>query len=119
MKRILVGVDGSPRAAGVLATATAIARAQGAKLTLVRAVGLPPEVPENFWKTTDEPLLALLERHAKEELDAQATAVPAELAGERYAGIELETSHAVTMSAGGCARVAAAMVPFLESLAEL
>jgi nucleotide-binding universal stress UspA family protein len=83
MKRILVGVDGSPRAAGVLATATAIARAQGAKLTLVRAVGLPPEVPENFWKTTDEPLLALLERHAKEELDAQATAVPAELAGER------------------------------------
>src|ERR1700691_5145300 len=83
MKRILVGLDGSQRAPGVLATATTIARAQGAKVTLVRAVGLPPEVPENFWKTTDEPLLALLQRHAKEELDAQATQVPAELAGER------------------------------------
>jgi len=83
MKRILVGLDGSPRAAGVLGTATTIARAQGAKLTLVRAVGLPPEVPQDFWKTTDEPLLTVLQRHAQQELDAQATAIPPELAGER------------------------------------
>jgi predicted N-formylglutamate amidohydrolase len=34
----------------------------------------------------------------------------------RYAGIELETSHAVTMASGGCARVAAALVPMLEAL---
>jgi hypothetical protein len=34
----------------------------------------------------------------------------------RYAGIELETSHALTMSSGGCARVASALVPLLESL---
>jgi predicted N-formylglutamate amidohydrolase len=34
----------------------------------------------------------------------------------RYAGIELETSHAVTMRDGGCARVAAAVIPFLETL---
>jgi predicted N-formylglutamate amidohydrolase len=34
----------------------------------------------------------------------------------RYAGIELETSHAVTITSGGCARVAAAMLPFLETL---
>ena len=81
MKRILVGLDGSPRAAGVLATATTIARAQGARLTLVRAVGLPPEVPQDFWKTTDEPLLAVLQRHAREQLEAAA--LPAELAGER------------------------------------
>ncbi len=39
-----------------------------------------------------------------------------ELAGRRYAGIEIETSHALTRTAGGCARVAAAVVPFLESL---
>ncbi len=83
MKRILVGLDGSPRAAGVLATATMIARAQGAKLSLVRAVGLPREVPEDFWKTTDEPLLVVLQRHAKEELDAQTTGLPPELSGER------------------------------------
>jgi len=83
MKRILVGLDGSPRAAGVLATATTIARAQGAKLTLVRAVGLPPEVPQDFWKTTEEPLLAVLQRHAQQELDAQAAPIPPALAGER------------------------------------
>jgi universal stress protein F len=83
MKRILVGIDGSPRAAGVLAAATAIARAHGGKLSLVRSVGLPPEVPENFWKTTDEPLLVVLQRHAKEELDAQAATLPPELSGER------------------------------------
>jgi predicted N-formylglutamate amidohydrolase len=36
--------------------------------------------------------------------------------GASYAGIQLETSHAVTHSPGGCARVAAAIAPFLESL---
>jgi predicted N-formylglutamate amidohydrolase len=34
----------------------------------------------------------------------------------RYAGIELETSHAVTHTPDGCARVAAAMLPFLETI---
>ncbi len=47
---------------------------------------------------------------------AICTSLREELAGKRYAGIELETSHAVTRTAGGCARVAAAIVPFLESL---
>jgi nucleotide-binding universal stress UspA family protein len=82
MKRILVGLDGSPRAAGVLATAVTIARAQGAQLTLVRAVGLPPEVPQDFWKTTDEPLLEVLRKRAKLELDALGAGVPSELLGE-------------------------------------
>jgi predicted N-formylglutamate amidohydrolase len=36
--------------------------------------------------------------------------------GAPYAGIQLETSHAVTHTADGCARVAAAITPFLESL---
>jgi hypothetical protein len=36
--------------------------------------------------------------------------------GQRYAGIEIETSHALTNAQGGCARVAAAILPFLESL---
>jgi nucleotide-binding universal stress UspA family protein len=83
VKRILVGLDGSPRAAGVLAAATIIARAQEGKLTLLRAVGLPPDIPQDFWKTTDESLLAVLQRHAQEELDAQAVGVPSDLAGDR------------------------------------
>jgi nucleotide-binding universal stress UspA family protein len=37
MKRILVGLDGPPRAPGVLASATTIARARTARLTGVTA----------------------------------------------------------------------------------
>lgn len=79
MKRILVGLDGSPRAPGVLATALTIARAQGARIHLVRSVGLPPDVPQDFWKTTDEPLLDILRRRAKTYLDEQGMSVPPEL----------------------------------------
>lgn len=49
---------------------------------------------------------------------AVCTSLRNELAGERYAGIELETSHAVTSARGGCERVAAALIPYLDSLAE-
>ena len=47
---------------------------------------------------------------------AVCTSLREEHAGQRYAGIELETSHAITHAAGGCARVAAAVVPFLDGL---
>ena len=44
MKRILVGLDGSPRTAFVLEQAVALARAQNAKVTLMRAVKVPHEL---------------------------------------------------------------------------
>lgn len=44
MKRILVGLDGSSRSAFVLEQAIAIARAQNAKVTLMRAVKVPHEL---------------------------------------------------------------------------
>lgn len=47
---------------------------------------------------------------------AICTTLREEYRAERYAGIELETSHAVTFTAGGCQRIAAAVLPFLESL---
>lgn len=47
---------------------------------------------------------------------AICTRLREELAGERYAGIQLETSHAVTHRAAGCARVAGAVLPFLAAL---
>jgi nucleotide-binding universal stress UspA family protein len=82
MKRILVGLDGSPRAPAVLEAAKNIAAAQAGKLTLVRAVGLPPDVPQDFWKTTDEPLLEVLKRRARAYLDESAAQVaPPSLAG--------------------------------------
>ena len=49
---------------------------------------------------------------------AICTSLRAEHAGARYAGIQLEASHAVTSTPGGCARLAAAIAPFLESLAD-
>jgi len=36
--------------------------------------------------------------------------------GARYAGIQFETSHAVTHQPGGCARIADAIAPFFETL---
>jgi predicted N-formylglutamate amidohydrolase len=47
---------------------------------------------------------------------AICTSLRTELAGKPYAGIQLETSHAVTYSPGGCARVARALLGFLEGL---
>jgi predicted N-formylglutamate amidohydrolase len=46
---------------------------------------------------------------------AIATALRAEL-GSRYAGIQLEASHALIETRDGCARVAAALVPALAAL---
>jgi nucleotide-binding universal stress UspA family protein len=79
MKTILVGLDGSPRAPRVLSTAITVARAQGAKLVLLRVVGLPPDVPRDFWQTTDESLTEILVQHARTYLDEQRAKVPAEV----------------------------------------
>jgi nucleotide-binding universal stress UspA family protein len=87
VKRILVGLDGSTRAPGVLATAITMARAQGARLVLLRSVGLPPDVPQDFWKTTDEPLLDVLKRRAKQYLDECVPKVPAEVFGGVEVGV--------------------------------
>jgi len=81
MKRILVGLDGSERAAGVLSAAVTIGKAQGARLTLLRTVGLPPDVPQDFWKTTEESLLDVLQHQARQYLDDTAKKVPAEILG--------------------------------------
>ena len=48
-------------------------------MVLLRSVGLPPDVPQDFWKTTDQPLLDVLKQRAKAELDEQAKTVPSEL----------------------------------------
>jgi nucleotide-binding universal stress UspA family protein len=80
--RIIAGLDGSPRAAGVLAAALKIAGAQHGKVVLLRSVGLPPDLPQDFWKTTDEPLLDSLKRLAKGYLAECSAKVPAELLAE-------------------------------------
>ena len=79
MKKILVGLDGSPRAEGVLAAAVQLARASGARLHLFRGVGVPVEVPRIAWSVSPDELEAILEREARQALEARARGLPAEL----------------------------------------
>jgi len=77
MKRILVGLDGSQRAEGVLQTAADLARATGGKLILYRAVGVPHEIPVEAYSMTPASLAELLERDAQKYVDGVAAKMPA------------------------------------------
>ncbi|MGA3120281.1 MAG: universal stress protein [Polyangiaceae bacterium] len=79
VKRILVALDGSARAARVLQAAVDQARAHGAQIVALRAIGLSPEVPQDFYKTTDRPLLDVLSSHARADLQERAAQIPADL----------------------------------------
>jgi nucleotide-binding universal stress UspA family protein len=79
MKTILAALDGSPRAPGVLATAIAVARAQGSRLVLLRTIGVPGEIPKDLWQSTDAPLADVLERRAADYLQTCEAQVPSEL----------------------------------------
>jgi nucleotide-binding universal stress UspA family protein len=84
MERILVALDGSPRAPVVLAAAVDLARRTGARLCLYRAVALPNELPAMALSMAPGDVAALLEQLAREELGALAADVPLQmLAGAR------------------------------------
>ncbi len=86
MKRVLVGLDGSARAPAVLDAAVKLAKSQGARVVLMRGVGLPPgHTCWTSWRTTEEPLLDVLKRRAKEYLDGCVAKVPQDCFG----GIEV------------------------------
>jgi nucleotide-binding universal stress UspA family protein len=76
MKTILVALDGSTRAPDVLAAAVAMARAHGGQLVVMRAVGLPPDVPQDFFKLSDQPLADVLRRHAVAYLESCLGQIP-------------------------------------------
>ena len=76
MDRILVGLDASPRATGILETAVELARRTGGKLILFRAVGVPHEIPVEAYSMTPANLAELLEREAKKYLDKLAETLP-------------------------------------------
>jgi universal stress protein F len=79
MDRILVGLDASPRAEGVLKVATELARRAGGKLLLFRSVGIPHDVPEAAFSMTPAKVAELLQADAKKYLDKLAAAVPQNL----------------------------------------
>jgi universal stress protein F len=78
MKRILVGLDSSPRASTVLAAALHLATVTGAKLVVYRAIGVPPDLPKELLTVSDQRLEDVLERDAREDLARLVANVPPE-----------------------------------------
>lgn len=72
MKRILVALDGSPRAATVLAAAAKLADMTDAKLVLFRAVGVQPDMPLEIFQVTDQCVEDMLLKNATTELERLA-----------------------------------------------
>lgn len=87
MKRILVALDSSPRAKGVLAEAVDLARRTHAKVRLLRCVGLPPELPANLWALPPAEVTETFLATAKRDIEEAAAAVPPELLDGAYAQV--------------------------------
>ncbi len=80
MKKILTCLDNSPRAIHVLAAAVDLARRTGAKLTLFRSVGLPPELAhDDIIGVSPNQLIDRLLESARDALQKLAAEVPPEL----------------------------------------
>ena len=80
MKRILVCLDASPRADFVLETASDLGRRLGAKLCLLRSVGVPAVIDQEA-VAHGASVVAELEAAAKVDLDAMAARLPDQIEG--------------------------------------
>lgn len=76
---IVVGLDNSPRSGAVLAQAVELATALDAKVVVVRAVGLPVEVPVEVLGVAPDELPGTLLGLARQALDSALAGVPAGL----------------------------------------
>jgi nucleotide-binding universal stress UspA family protein len=80
MKRILVAVDASPCAPSVIEAGIEVARRSGAKLLLLRAVGLPPEpLPLNGFAAPPTQVLDGMMVTAKRDLAELSRRIPSPL----------------------------------------
>src|SRR6185312_426695 len=76
MKRILVGLDGSPRETEVLDAARALAEKIGAELILFRAISLPTQLPPRALALPPVALGELLIDDARQHLGELAMPLP-------------------------------------------
>jgi nucleotide-binding universal stress UspA family protein len=76
MTKILVPVDSTPVVSAVLAAAVDEARWRGAELVLLRALGIPSELPLEAYALAPDQVAALVERSARGELDALCAQLP-------------------------------------------
>ena len=77
MKRILVALDGSERAAPVLAAAQRLASLTSGTLVLYRAITVSPILPIDLLVVTDLRIEDVLQRKAHEALGQLASTLPA------------------------------------------
>lgn len=87
MDRILVGLDASPRAKGVLDAAIDLARRVGGKLVLFRGVGIPMEIPHEAYSMSPAALAEMLEEEAQKYLNKLAATVPEGMLLEAVVGV--------------------------------
>jgi nucleotide-binding universal stress UspA family protein len=85
MKKILVGVDGSPREDNVVEAAVGLAQRAGAKILLLRAIGVPTELPAEAYTLPPADVQGLLVRRARHALEVLASKIP----GEIVAGVRV------------------------------
>jgi nucleotide-binding universal stress UspA family protein len=91
MKRLLVALDGSPRARDVLMAAVAQAQSARAELVLLRVVGIPSDVPYTALAMTPAEVLGVLEQQARAEVTALARPlIPPDVAWD----VRIETATA-------------------------
>lgn len=76
MKKILVGIDGSSRAPAIFKAAAAFAQQSHAKLVLMRAIGLPTDLPVEAYSLPPSEVTMLLESRARADLTKMATDLP-------------------------------------------
>jgi nucleotide-binding universal stress UspA family protein len=79
MKKILVGIDGSPRQRSVLDAAADMARRMDARLVVLRAAKLSTELPPEAYLMPEDEVTTILERRAKVAVDDAVRAVPPQL----------------------------------------
>ena len=79
MRRILVCLDASSRAPFVLDTAVDLARRTGAKLVLLRAIGLPIEIDQSMFLRSAVGVEEVLVERARGELAKLAEDVPSSM----------------------------------------
>jgi nucleotide-binding universal stress UspA family protein len=76
MKKILVALDSSPIAPKVLAEAALFARSFDAELVLLRAVGLPTELPPEAFAMAPDNVTTLLFETAEKDLATLTSGLP-------------------------------------------
>ena len=76
IRKILVGIDTSPRSDHVLDTAVGLAQCFGAEIILAHSVGIPLDFPADALGLSPTALPGIMEEAARRDLEARAKALP-------------------------------------------